>query len=397
MNISIFKDKNILLFFTNVFLVILGYFLAVITNFQSVSFMKLFKTIVLIISILGLLKTDNFRNLKKFNIKSFFLFSCWILITILWSENPSESFSKYAIFIPPLFYIILFVVYLSSKYGYYNSKKILDKIFIITYLFPIFYFIIFVRNFNSEGIYGISNETQGFVSNHYGWSASIIVLYFFTMFQNGGRLFKIIDYVLFFTSFVILVLSSNRAGFVAVVIAFAIHLIPKGKLKFKKVIINLIIFLGLFFFVYQQLIIKESALGYMIEKSTNQLENDSEARFVIASYSFNLMVNDFSNLIFGFGFFDDQHISGSGYNFSSYHNSYLDIFFGIGIFGMIIFLRTFFLNSILFLIKNIRNYYHMIPILIIPYFESNATSGQFLFFPWFTYLIFTTIQYNYKK
>lgn len=389
---TFFKDKNVFLFFLNVFLVVFGYFLAIITNFQSVEIMKLLKMIVLVISIVLLFNIKNLNNLRKFNISTFVSLSIWVLVTLLWSDNISESISKFLIFIPPLFYIILFITYLNKKFGNGTSKSFLDGIFKFTYLFPIIYFVLFVRKFEASGIYGINEEAQGFVSNHYGWSASFIVLYYLTMFQNQLKAFKIIDYFIFLTSFIILVLSSNRAGLASVALALLIHIFKLKKISVKKLMFNLLVFIGISIFIYQQYTTKNSALEFMIQKSSSQIEEDSEARFIIASHSFDLFVSDFFNLFFGFGFFDDNHIIDSGFNFSSYHNSYLDIFFGIGIIGSILFLKTFYFKSIPFLRNNITQYYYVIPLLIIPYFESNTTSGQFLFFPWFSYLVFLSIQ-----
>ncbi len=72
----------------------------------------------------------------------------------------------------------------------------------------------------------------------------------------------------------------------------------------------------------------------------------------------------------------------------SYHNSYLEIFFGGGIILFILFCLFMVFRPV----GNYFKYYSKIflifpPLAIIPFFESNLTGGQFLFYPWFMLML----------
>lgn len=395
----IYKDRHFLLFFINAALVIFGYFLAVLTGFQSIGVMKNIRLFFIIISVILLLFASS--NLLKFvqaNIFSFFLLLTWSFFSILWSENVSYSFSKWLIFAPGIFYLLLFINYSVKRYSFFLTKKFLDISFFLIYLFPIVYFVLFVRNFSSSGIYGLAEESQGFVSNHYGWSASLVSIYLLTSLKSFSFNKHFFLYVILIFSFLILILSSNRAGILSFVLSLMIIFSYFNKIKINQIFVFSFVSLSLFLFVRYQAQLEDSAINFLINKSTSQLESGSEARFVIAEYVFNIFSSDILLFLFGFGFFDNVHIKESGFNFYSYHNSYFDVLFGLGLFGFFLFFRTFYSSSLSLYWKYFRTeFVIVIPLLIIPFFESNLTMGQFLFFPWFSYLLLLSTKKKYIK
>ncbi len=72
---------------------------------------------------------------------------------------------------------------------------------------------------------------------------------------------------------------------------------------------------------------------------------------------------------------------------ANYHNSYFEILFGLGVPLFILFMVFMLYEPIKQFLKRVSKYdLLLIPLVIIPFFESNLTSGQFLFFPWFSYV-----------
>ena len=71
-----------------------------------------------------------------------------------------------------------------------------------------------------------------------------------------------------------------------------------------------------------------------------------------------------------------------------YHNSYYEILFGVGIILFLVFLSFMMFRPLIRYIKYYAKYTLLLPpLMILPFFESNLTGGQFLFFPWFTFML----------
>ena len=93
------------------------------------------------------------------------------------------------------------------------------------------------------------------------------------------------------------------------------------------------------------------------------------------------------NWVTGIGVFNYSLIHGKT-NVLTYHNSYWEILFGLGLPLFFAFLSFMVFRPLYRFIKFYSKYTLLfIPLLIIPYFESNLTAGQCLFFPWFTYML----------
>ena len=76
-----------------------------------------------------------------------------------------------------------------------------------------------------------------------------------------------------------------------------------------------------------------------------------------------------------------------GEGIANYHNSYFEILFGLGVPFLFFIWFLCYMSLLNNLLKRVSKYdLLLIPLIIIPFFESNLTAGQFLFFPWFSYV-----------
>lgn len=71
------------------------------------------------------------------------------------------------------------------------------------------------------------------------------------------------------------------------------------------------------------------------------------------------------------------------------HNSYLELLTTTGAISFLFFFFCFFLNAVVqYIWYDIKKFVYLPTLLLIPFFESNLNSGQFLFFPWMTFMFF---------
>ena len=105
---------------------------------------------------------------------------------------------------------------------------------------------------------------------------------------------------------------------------------------------------------------------------------------LVAQYMVSQFESNLSPWLTGVGFYDHSILNKMVSGLKTYHNSYLEILFGCGLPVFLLFLYFSFLRPIYVFFKIFSNFFPLVPpIVIIPFFESNFTAGQFLFFPWF--------------
>ena len=86
--------------------------------------------------------------------------------------------------------------------------------------------------------------------------------------------------------------------------------------------------------------------------------------------------------------FNYEPFEEKGEGLGSYHNSYFELLFGLGVPLFLLFLVFMLFEPLIQFFKRVSRYDLLfIPLAIIPFFEGNLTAGQFLFFPWFSYII----------
>lgn len=388
-----FKNSGAVSFllFLNMFLVILGYGLAVV-NGKALVIMQIIKAIVVLVSFFYVLKIK-----KNLNFKNVFysgqlpiVFSFFILISCFWSNDFSHSINRALTLIIPMIYVYISVEILVLRIGLEQTMVLFHKMLIITFIVPLISYILTTPDLSDTNIYGVE-ETGAFVSNHYGWSSSIMILSILGVYKNYKKSYvsKIIFIVVIISSFFLIFISASRSSIISVSIGLFSWVFFTNKQNIFFKIILLIYLIGVVLFFFND---GSSGLHNAIERTELQQEN-GEARNDIAVFMFKLF-NENPNLwITGIGFSNHIFLASNKAVLSDYHNSYLEILFGVGMPIFILFFRFMIYRPIL-------NYYYFFskwvlilpPLLIIPFFEFDITAGQFLFFPWFTFVFILNVR-----
>jgi O-antigen ligase len=230
----------------------------------------------------------------------------------------------------------------------------------------------------------------GFKTNTFGWAGVVAFVTSIDILTNVNS-GKIYNKVLIFASLLavyLIFISGSRSSYLCLAISILIIIINSNKVRFAyKILISLFI-VGISFYMIQN---ENSAINKRIKKTEAQIEK-GESRFTMAETALETMNENPYLLITGFGF--DNFREGIFYykqiRFKlPSHNSYLELFTTTGGISFIFFFVFFILNALVKYIKyDIRKFIYLPPLLIIPFFESNLNAGQYLFFPWMTFLFY---------
>jgi O-antigen ligase len=387
------KDWKLSLFYFNVAFVIIGYGINTATDQAFLSPIKIIRTFLIGIGIWDLAMYW-FRYKVKFPKKGLFFILLYLFILSASSSfNTTYSLGRTFTFIFPVLYIFLFLTYMIRNYDIPMLWKSVLGILNWTYIIPIIVFIFFDRTASTSSLYG---QTTSFVSNHYGWSSALFLLTSFDLIANYNikKWRKYLIYAIIPISFFLLIISGSRSSWVSVLIAFAI-LISRNQKIHKIIKLSIIIFSTALttYFIND----KSSAIHTRMEKTVLQLEHSNRtenARLEWAEQAFNFFEKNPHLYLTGLGLFNYEGLERKG----GYHNSYLEVFFGGGIIIFALFAYLFLIVPIYNYIKYYSKYLLILPpLIIIPFFESNLTGGQFLFFPWFTITLLLLIPLKVKR
>ncbi|MBJ2174573.1 O-antigen ligase family protein [Aureibaculum sp. A20] len=379
------RDTVFKLLVLNMIWVILGYALASGVGFHLVPFIRVFKLIFVIGSLVFVL----YRN----GIDTGFLSKKWsiLLVTLgvsvlaFVAEDPFPALYKSLTFVYPLIYILFSINYL-LRYEAFNLLVALSLSILLVYSFvPISYFL-FGTDTGTANIYG-HQEGDFFVSNHYGWGSSLFILSALTVLRFYPLKFYIKLGLFLYLPFVfyLLIISGNRAGILSVALALVFFIFKDHFANISTKIILVFVAIAVYFFVAIQ---ENSVIDFLQEKNKTQLETGKEGRLIGTEAMLRSFNSKKTFWITGVGMFDYTELRMNGGILYSYHNSYWEVLFGAGIIVFLFFLYYMVIHPLGIFWRLTSSYSLLIiPLIIIPLFESNLTAGQFLFFPWFAYMI----------
>lgn len=378
---KLLKDRIFLILCLNTFLVILAYGLNTFTRGATLIPVQILKMFFLFISICYVLIKGGIKFFNFIGIyKNIFFFSYFLFLFCLLSNEVGYSLSRALKFVVPLFYILFTIQYLGRYYAVVTIIKGILIAFLLVYSIPIITFLFTGNSLEQVNIYGDA-DSSAFASNHYGWASIIFILASITLVTTTqfSKKFKVFVFVLLPLSLYLLVIAANRTSWISLVLAGIYFLMRKSKIKRSYIFLG---FIGVAIFVFYLSGIEGSSVNFVYEKSLNQAD-EGESRFNVASSMFDLFNNHKSLWLTGVGFYNHAFIKGVT-NLGAYHNSYYEILFGCGLPVFLLFLYFSVWRPVYIFFTYFRSYFPvLIPILIIPFFESNFTAGQFLFFPWF--------------
>jgi O-antigen ligase len=384
---KITKDWVAQLLFVNGFIVIISYGLAFMTDKASVGAMLIVKSLFLLFSF-------SFLILKKkivsphliFDSGNTPLFFCMVMVLFaMFTNDPNTSLDYVVKFAVPLLYVYYSISYLIAKYGIILTLKGIHWGILIIYSIPFIAFVFQGGNLTESNLYGYEEGSgDAFVSNHYGWSSTLYILSFIFVWKSiklniTGRAFSII---LLIIALFLLISSANRASWLSLIVLIVPFFNSYRGLSFKyKIVAILIVAAMVIYFIGDP----NSGLNFAIEKSYAERET-GESRFEVTDVVLDKNSEEPLRWILGNGLFNYDVLKGKTL-LTAYHNSYWEILFGAGIPLFLIFMSFMFFRPFIRFFKYYSKFTLLIaPLIIIPFFEFNLAGGQFLFFPWFSYM-----------
>jgi O-antigen ligase len=393
---KVYRDLVFILLVFNALFVVIGYgFAAASKNLGTeINTFKTERFLLLSFSYLFLIRRKKMyvNVIQIVSLLFLFFFSCFF------SDNLLHSLNRVFTFVFPFVYVYLSIGTLLHKYDMQDIIKSLLISFICIYSIPILYTLIFSGKqiFTSFDIYGgyIGSSSFGYIPNNLGWSSVLIIAAIMDLFNHyqTGKLLQYIFIGLLIFSFYVLIISGTRSAWIvmlSIILFFIASCKRKHYFRQHKKWILLLVFFVVIIFVFQQR--ADSSLQNRLAYTTQQIDDSNEGRMIMLINSIHTIKSNKILLITGLGMFNQDYVSSLNTNLSTLHNSYLEILVGAGIVTLLLFMFLFTYKP---LVKSLsQNYFIILPVVILPFFESNLTGGQFLFFPWFiTALYFNGIK-----
>lgn len=388
---QIFRNLDFIFLSINAALVIIGYGLSVYTNGATIESMKILKSFLLLISAVGLIRSMslNKKSIPSPSVVYILVFCFWVFLISFFAENILFSLKTASGFLAPFVYIYVALHNLLVKYDIYSLLRAFIKSMNIVYAIPVLTYVLSGAGFEQINIYGQSSVAgEIFISNQYGWASTIFILssidILFT--SRPGKVHRIFLFVFTIAALYITLVSGNRASWLSLILSMLIFVVRLKTVRLDfKFLLMIVPIAGVIWFSK----IPNSSLNARLEMTQTQFERGEE-RLNTA----NTVIKYFNQKdilwLTGVGMFNYKIIANMP--LSDYHNSYLEILFGGGLILFLMFISFMVLRPIYHYVKYYSKYYLLFsPLLIIPFFESNITGGQFLFYPWFIFMLLYNI------
>lgn len=381
------KDPVGRLLFLNALFVIVGYAVANWTNGAMKGNVSNLKNVFLFCSFVYLFATNRIINPGGIFDSGFIpiIFGVLILYVSIGTGTDAKGYFRVFTFFVPLIYVYLSLSYLVLKFGISILLTGLHWGLLLIYSVPLIVYILSGGKITNTNIYGSGGDEQAFASNNYGWSATMYILSYLFIWKDVHlkKYWRIFFGFLFLIAIILFFTSANRASWLSMAVAMIPFFFTYKELNITYKIAGLLVVLG---FVAYLLADPNSSLNYARNKTQNQ-EKIGESRFETAKIMYDHLNDDPTLWITGIGMFNFSVIKGNT-NLSSYHNSYYEVLFGAGVLLFLVFLSFIVFRPLVRFIRYYSKYTLLLPpLMIIPFFESNITGGQFLFFPWFTFML----------
>ncbi|MFN4144916.1 MAG: O-antigen ligase family protein [Runella sp.] len=379
-------DWHLVIYAINVFLVVYGYGL----RGDSFQMVKNIRTVLVVVSLAGLFLLPKSQNYVFDSKKNWVIWTLLglITLTIPFSINMVRGFERLAAWVPFMIYVNYFVVYLFRQYQKEEAKIKLLQLFSLVYFYPVA--LMFVRGvvFQTENIYGQAIDM--YRANVLGWACAFFLLTSFDLLSNlpTSRRFRFIFYVIALFTLWGIVLTGSRSSYLSLAAGILILVVRNNRtpLYFKALSV-----ICISAFAYYIITSPDSVVNLRSQYAEIRQQR-GEIRFQLAEQAISTFWKHPQLFITGYGF--DNFREGLFY-FANIrtelapHNSYLELLFSCGVFVFLFFLAFVVFPAFVKYIRFDSQYYVFFPMLaIVPYFESNLNAGQFLFFPWMTFLFY---------
>lgn len=315
LNIKLFGSKTIILLI-NLYLFLTMYsVIASIDTELPRLYILIVLSVYLVFSSLRYLK-HKIRN----DIMSIIIFS--LIISFLLIIN-----SRFTLFTIREYLFFFFIYLLGSKL--FSDKDIYEKLKIFTYKISIIFFIIYLMVFSYNLLF--TNISPGNVVN----SIYYCVLLMPIILEKSNKNIPLVFLVLLVSIFI----SGKRGAFLAIVIYFLIEYLINN-IKKKKLIraINNILISSVVLYITYQISVLLLDINF-IERITSIFTETETGRIELYGFYIRQIENlDLQKIIFGNGMISTALI----YKNVSVHNDFLEVFFRLGLFGLLIYAGIFY-------------------------------------------------------
>lgn len=392
---ALIKNPVAWLLFLNGLFVIGSYALSNFTGGTSIGFVRVFKNIFLFISLAYLIISGRIINPGRIFDSGLVpvIFGILIFYVSIPSSVIGESLSETSTFFIPFIYVYLSLSYLIANFGIKLTLKGLHYSVLIIYSIPLITYLLSGGSIRNTNIYVAGNEALLFASNNYGWSATLYILSYLFVRKDIKlkKISKIFFGILLLVAVILFFTSASRSSWFSMSVTMIPFFISYKAMSLKYKVVVIILALGFISFLLAD---PNSSINFAKEKSKKQ-EQSGEARFETAKIVYDHFNDQPTLWITGTGLFDFGGIKNKAI-LGGYHNSYWYILFGVGIPLFLVFLSFMVFRPMLRFIRYYSKYTLLFaPLLIIPFFESDLTGGQFLFYPWFTYMLLLNAKIKY--
>jgi hypothetical protein len=384
---ALIKDPVGRLLFLNALLVIIGYAITNLSGGALTGNFSTVKNVFLFGSFVYLLSTNRLVNPVRIFDTGFIpvIFGILILYVSIGTGTTFKGYFRVFTFLVPLIYVYLSLSYLVIKFGVEILLNGVHWGLLLIYSVPLLFYIFSGGKITDTNIYGPGGEEQAFGSNNYGWSSTIYILSYLFVLKDihVKRYWRIFFGLLLLVAIILFFTSGNRASWLSMAVAMIPLMITFKWLNIKYKVAGALLVIG---FVGILLADPNSSLNYARNKTENQ-EQVGEARFETAHVMVDQFNDDKTRWITGVGMFNFDLLKNKDL-LGGYHNSYYEVLFGAGIPLFFVFLSFMVFRPLMRFIRYYSKYTFLLPpLMIIPFFESNITGGQFLFFPWFAFML----------
>lgn len=227
----------------------------------------------------------DFRIIKEPLTVAILINLIWLLFTSITSELPVVSFK---FLFSRLWFVIPFYFFAILMFKKYSNIKLFIWMYVVPFTGIIIYTIInhAFRGFDQESGHWVMRP---FYNDHTAYGAAIAlyipILCGFAINKRYSQSTRIVSFAFFAFFMLALVLSFSRAAWISLAISLGVLIVVLLRIKFKWVLLSVIVVFGLFFTFQQQIL--------------DQLERnqqDSSSNFVEHIQSISNITSDASNL-----------------------------------------------------------------------------------------------------
>ncbi len=382
-------NGNWMLFFVNVLLVVVGYWIANSAK-ELYTPLKIGRVLLLLYSTQRLYNSK--KTAKYLLRRSYFyvvpILGLLFLPSVILAPDPLPALFRLATTLIFLFYLESFFRVAAATQITRDGHFLLIEVFRVVYFLPLIIYFFNTPSLSDTNIYG---EELGLVSNNFGWAASFYFLMTIDRIRNfpSRKLWTLIDLLSLPFALYLVIISGSRSSVLAIAVSIALLLLFRRNISRLAKAGTLVVVALLYLVIVNS---QDLALNRKSERSGLPAATRRESRLIIWNDIFSIMAYEPKVLLFGVG--PNNSIKTVNRYRNRFfrihpHNTYIIVLFEGGIFCFLWFMVFFFAKPLLQYAHDDMTYFsYVLHPFVISFFDHNLGPGQFLAFPLFSLVFF---------